>query len=152
MKLRMKDGMVVSIMPPPRRKRERKNDEFVQALERWIYLTKDERGEVIKRLTGHRFRSWKWEAMIWAMANRGLPTLPCEGVTLISETRDEEDARRAYWEGWSDNSERVWKLRREWPTLTGAERLEALSLAELMAADFPLACDLRDWMKANLDA
>lgn len=119
--------MVITIMPFPKRKRRDRNDEFEASLARWIFLTVDERRALLKRMQTYRYPHWaRREYLPWAAANLGLPTLPCEGVTRLPHSPAEEEALRAYWEGWADNSEKVWNLRWKWPTLTKAERADAL--------------------------
>ena len=43
MKLRLRNGMVITLMPYPKRKRPRKDDEFEPYLKRWMHLTVEER-------------------------------------------------------------------------------------------------------------
>jgi hypothetical protein len=149
MKLRLKTGIVITIMPVPKRKRRYKNDEFEADLDRWIYLTVDERRALLNRMRTYRDTHWaRREYFPWAAANFRLPTLPCEGVQMLPHSPAEEAAFR----GWSEQSEKIWAIEKKWPLLTIAERAEALVLAELMAADLPIARGLRDWMKANLEA
>ena len=152
MKLRLRDGMVITVMPYPKRKRPRQDDEFEPHLKRWIHLTIEERQALMARMKTHRRSHWARQAYLpWAGANLRLPTLPCEGVTVISYSESEEDALRAYWEGWLEESEKIWDLRWKWPTLSRAQRTDALVLAELMAADLPIARGLRDWMRNHLE-
>src|SRR5687767_4693853 len=129
MKLRLKSGTVIEVMPYPKHRRGLNGAEFAADLKRWMSLTLVERRAVMERMKRYR-RGWVYtHARTWAAANLTLPTLPCEGVTVVSYSEAEEDALRAYWDGWMEQSEKIWSLRWQWPTLPIAQRADALVLA-----------------------
>lgn len=153
MKLQMEDGTVTTVMPVPKPNPPLPGDEFVAPLSRWIYLTRPERDALIERMRTRPSADFaRSHYLPWAAANFCLPTLPRAGVTLLPHSPEEEAALRAYWDGWAEQSDAVWRMAGTWPTLSAAQRAEALGLADLMAADFPLAERLRDWMRANLES
>lgn len=152
MRLKLQNGLVVTLTPFPKRRRPNKSDPLEGSLSRWMYLTADERRALMEKMKACRRGSWARSRYLpWAGANLKLWTLPCEAVTVLSDSPEEDDALRAYWDGWMEQSERVWNLRWKWPALSSSERAGALILAEIMAADLPIARGLRDWMKQHLD-
>ncbi len=151
MKLKLQNGRVVQIMPLPKQKGRPGKDSFAADMARWMYMTEPERQALMARLKRCRKTSFaRREYYPWALANSGDARLPCEEVTVIPQSEVEEDAIRAYWDGWMEQCEKVCDLERRWPLLSRAERENAITLAELMAADLPIARGLLQWMNANL--
>ncbi len=150
---RHKDGMVVTIMAPPRNPPPGKdNARFARTLERWMYLKPRSRRAAIKRMKALPQSHWaKREGWPWALANEKVPTLPCETITLLPHSREEEDALTAYWDGYLDACDRLAGLERNWAHLTRAERDAAIDLAELMAAEFMGYRHQMKWMIDHLE-